>query len=256
MLDNPRAIIADDEEELRIYMKSRLAKIWPELDIFAEAKNGLEALKLIESTKPDIAFLDIKMPGLSGMQVAKKIIGSCRIVFITAYDQYAVEAFEREAIDYLLKPVSFERLKMTVERLKEKMRTDVLAPMDFSKVIEKLLDNIQEKKEPGHLKWIRAKHGDTIRLIAVKDVCYFKASEKYTQVVTIDSEVLIAKSIKQLSDELNPDYFWRIHRGTIVNAAHIAKVSRSLTGRFIIKLKNIPDLLTVSRRHTHLFRQM
>ncbi len=254
MPDNPRAIIADDEEEVRIYLKSSLLKVWPELDICAEAKNGLEALMFIENEKPDIAFLDIRMPGLSGMEVARKVAGSCWIVFITAYDQYAVEAFENEAIDYLLKQVTIQRLEKTVSRLKNKINSETLPPKNLSQVIGRLLGDINEKT--NHLKWIRAQHGETIRLTPVDDVIYFKASDRYTMVITKKQELLISKSIKQLANELNPEYFWQIHRGTIVNVAYIEKVSRSMTGRFVIKLKDTKDMLTVSRSYTHLFKQM
>ena len=251
-----RAIIADDEEQLRTYLKSRLSEVWPELVICGEAGNGLEALKIIEKERPHIAFLDIRMPGLSGMEVAKKIAGSCRIVFITAYDQYAVEAFESEAIDYLLKPVTKERLKSTVDRIKKQIPASPETGSNLSEVMGRLMNALQERHAPGYLQWIRAQQGDGTRLIQVDDVYYFKASDKYTMVVTAEGELIINKPIKELADELDPDRFWRIHRGTIVNAGCIDKVSRSLTGRGVIKLKDRPELLTVSRTYIHIFKQM
>ncbi len=256
MPNNPRAIIADDEEDLRIYLKTKLSEAWPELEICAEAKNGNEALAVIEEKKPDIAFLDIKMPGLNGLEVAKRVAGSCWVVFITAYDEYAVEAFENEAIDYLLKQVTLKRLKKTVNRLKRKVEEGSRIEKDLPEAIGRLLDKIQEKKDVDYLKWIRAHHGEIIRLIPVEEIIYFKASERYTMVITKNSESLISKPIKQLKDDLNPDYFWQINRGTIANVTFIEKVSRSLTGRFVLKLEHIEDLLTVSRSYTHLFKQM
>lgn len=251
-----KAVIADDEEQLRTYLKARLSEVWPELDICGEAENGLEALKLIEKEKPQIAFLDIRMPGLSGMEVAKKIAGSCRIVFITAYDQYAVEAFESEAIDYLLKPVTNERLKSTVDRIKKHILASSKTGSNLSEVVGRLINGLQERHAPVYLQWIRAQQGDVTRLIPVDEVYYFKASDKYTMVVTAEGELLISKPIKELARELDPDRFWRIHRGTIVNAGCIDKVSRSLTGRGVIKLKDRQELLTVSRSYIHIFKQM
>jgi DNA-binding LytR/AlgR family response regulator len=251
-----KAIIADDEEQLRTYLISRLSEVWPELVICGEAGNGLEALKAIEKEQPHIAFLDIRMPSLSGMEVAKKIVGSCRIVFITAYDQYAVEAFESEAIDYLLKPVTNERLKSTVDRLKKQIAVSSETESNLPEVVERLITGLQERHAPGYLQWIRAQQGDGTRLVPVDDVYYFKASDKYTMVVTAAGELLISKPIKELANELDPDKFWRIHRGTIVNAGCIDKVSRSLTGRGVIKLKDRQELLTVSRIYIHIFKQM
>ena len=251
-----KAVIADDEEQLRTYLKSRLSEVWPELVICGEAENGRDALKVIEKEQPHIAFLDIRMPGLSGMEVAKKIAGSCRIVFITAYDQYAVEAFENEAIDYIMKPVTNERLKSTIDRIKKQIAVPSTHPSNLSEVVDRLITGLQERHAPGYLQWIRAQQGDVTRLIPVDDVYYFKASDKYTMVVTAEGELLINKPIKELANELDPDRFWRIHRGTIVNAGCIDKVSRSLTGRGVIKLKDRQELLTVSRTYIHIFKQM
>ncbi len=251
-----KAIIADDEEPLRAYLKSLLTDVWPDLIICGEAKNGREALELVEKHKPHIAFLDIKMPGLSGMDVAKGIAGACRVVFITAYDQYAVEAFENEAIDYLLKPVTRKRLKHTVKRLRKQADKKPPPLSDMSGIAERILAELKNRETREYLQWIKAQHRDGIRLIPVDEVCYFKASDKYTMVMTKEGETLIKKSIKELTDELDPNQFWRIHRGTIVNVSHISKASRSLTGRGALKLKERPEILTVSRSYIHLFRQM
>ena len=253
---NLEAIIADDEENLRIHLKSRLAALWPELIICAEAENGLEALDLIETCRPAIAFLDIKMPGLSGIEVAQKMGANCRVVFITAFDQYAIEAFENEAVDYILKPVTDKRLLKTINRLKKQMSGFSNPPNDFSRTMDRLLNTLKDKQLPGYLKWIKVRHGQEVRLIAIDDVCYFKAEDKYTVVKTREGESLIKKSIRQLTEELDPDQFWRIHRGTIVNVSKIAKVHRAFGGKLLIQLKDLSETLTVSRSYGHLFKQM
>jgi DNA-binding LytR/AlgR family response regulator len=253
---NRDAIIADDEEQLRLYLRSKLAELWPELIICGEAENGLEALNLIEKCRPAVAFLDIKMPGLSGIEVAQRISTDCRVVFITAFDQYAVEAFENEAVDYILKPVTIERLEKTVQRLKKQIAADAVPPPDYASTMERLLAALQNKAAPGYLKWLKVRHGDEVRLIPIDEVCYFKAEDKYTVVKTRAGESLIKKSIQQLAGEINPDQFWRVHRGTIINVSQIAEASRSFAGRLIITLKDLPETLTVSRSYAHLFKQM
>jgi len=251
-----KAIIADDEKELRAYLKALLAEIWPELIICGEAKNGKEALELVESKRPHVAFLDIRMPGLSGMQVAQRIAGLCRIVFVTAFDQYAVEAFEKEAVDYLLKPVSKDRLLQTMQRLKNQSDSSAGPPARLAEVVEEVLSRLPGRGEPHFLRWIKTQYKDSVRLIPVEEADYFKAEDKYTAVITKEGESLIKKSIKELAQELDPAQFWQIHRGTIVNVSKIDRVSRSLTGRGILKLKERPELLTVSRNYLHLFKQM
>ena len=251
-----KAIIADDEAQLRIYLKSKLADIWPELIICGEAENGLEALDLIESDRPAIAFLDIKMPGLSGIEVAQKISTNCRVVFITAFDQYAIAAFENEAVDYILKPVTVERLCKTVKRLKKQIATEAVPSTDYASTMERLLAALKNTGPPDYLKWLKVRHGEEVRLISIDEVCYFKAEDKYTVVKTHEGESLIKKSIQQLSAEINPDQFWRIHRATIINVSQIAGVSRSFAGRLIITLKDLPGTLTVSRSYAHMFKQM
>ncbi len=255
-MTNPEAIIADDEKQLRLHLKSKLAVLWPELILCGEAENGLEALELIESCRPAIVFLDIKMPGLSGIEVAQKIRVDCRVVFITAYDQYAIEAFENEAVDYILKPVTDKRLEKTIQRLKKQISAISSESIDFHPTMDRLLAALKDKQLPGYLKWIKVRHGEDVRLISVEEVCYFKAEDKYTVVKTPASESLIKKSIRQLTTELDPEHFWRIHRGTIINVSRIGNVSRSFAGRLIITLKDLPETLTVSRSYGHLFKQM
>lgn len=255
-MPEPRAIIADDEEQLRIYLRSRLMEVWPDLVLCGEARNGIEALELIRKERPDIAFLDIKMPGLSGMEVAQKIAGKCRVVFITAYHQHAVEAFENEAIDYLLKPVTSERLKKTVKRLKERIAGPSELPSNLSEIIERVLTDVKENQVNRYLSWVKVQVKDSIRLVPVDEVYYFQSRYKYTVVVTREKEYLIRMPIHVLEKELDPDRFWRIHRGTIVNAAFIDKVSSSSKGRGVLKLRGRTEFHTVSRSYAHIFKKM
>jgi DNA-binding LytR/AlgR family response regulator len=248
------AIIADDEAPLRQLLRRMLSEVWPELIISGEAQNGREALDLIDRRRPHIAFLDIRMPGLTGMEVADRISGACRVVFVTAYDAYAVEAFEKEAVDYLLKPVSKERLEKTVHRLKGGLKTGKALPLEALRRI--MTQIIGDEGSGSHLHYLRLQSGSSVRLIPVDDVIYFKAQDKYTRVITLEGESLIKKPIKELAVELDPEQFWQIHRGTIVNVRHIDRVSRSLTGKGVVRLKGCGETLTVSNRYLHLFRQM
>jgi DNA-binding LytR/AlgR family response regulator len=250
------AVIADDEKELRTYLKSILAETWPDLVISGEAENGPEALELVEAKRPQVVFLDIRMPGLSGLDVAQKIAEVCRVVFVTAYDQYAVEAFEREAVDYLLKPVSKERLMQTVQRLKRQLDLSIDPPAGLAKFVQQVLSNLKAKKPSDFLQWIRVQIQDSVRIIPVAEVDYFQAKDKYTLVITKEGELLIRKSIKELVSELDPNLFWQIHRSIIVNMSKVEQVSRSFTGRGVLRLKERSELLTVSRSFLHLFKQM
>jgi len=251
-----KAIIADDEKELRTYLRTLLSETWPDLVICGEAANGKEAIELVESCNPQVAFLDIKMPGFSGMDAAKRIAGKCHIVFITAYNRYAVDAFEQEAVDYLLKPVSKERLTQTVQRLKTRLESTSLPSQQLTEVIGQIISRLPGQSNHDYLRWIKTQHRDTIRLIAVEEVEYFKAEDKYTLVMTKEGESLIKKGIKELADELDPAQFWQIHRSTIVNVSRIDKVSHSITGRGILKLRERPEILTVSRSYLHRFKHM
>jgi DNA-binding LytR/AlgR family response regulator len=251
-----KALIADDEEQLRKYLKARLSEVWPDLVICGEARNGREAMEIIEKQRPEIVFLDIRMPGLTGVEVARKIAGSCRVVFVTAYDEYAVEAFEKGAVDYLLKPVTRERLEKTAKRLQEQMGSSSQTSSEAAEIMERLLAGLAERKAPSYLRWVRVQHKDGVRLLPVEEVCYFQASDKYTLVKTKGGDSLIRKTIKELVDELDPNQFWQVHRGTIVNASCVAQVGRSLTGRGVVRLKDRPETLTVSHRYMHVFKQM
>ncbi len=251
-----RAVIADDEEQLRVYLKARLLEVWPDLVLCGEARNGPEALDLIEKLRPDIAFLDIRMPGLSGMEVARRIAGTCRVVFITAYDQHAVEAFEQEAIDYLLKPVTPERLEKTVQRLKNGLAGPVTPPMNLPEIMERVLNDVRRGGGPRTLRWIKVQEKGSLKLVPVDEVYFFQSRYKYTEVATREGEHLIRKPIHELEAELDPDMFWRIHRGTIVNAGYIDKVSSSPTGRGVLKLRGRTEFHTVSRSYAHIFKKM
>ena len=250
------AIIADDETELRRHLVRLLNQLWPELIITGESENGPETLDLFHSLSPDIVFLDINMPGLSGLEVAKRISGRCTVIFITAYDQYAVEAFEREALDYILKPVQKDRLAASLDRCRKRFAEPNAEFQDLAPLLKLLEKKLAREKTSPFLQWIRAQHGDNIRLIPAEDVLLFKAEDKYTLVITAKNESLIRKTIKELEDELDPDKFWKIHRGTIVNAASILKISRSVTGRYVIRLAGYDEPVMVSRSFSHLFRQM
>jgi len=246
----PTALIAEDEPMMRAQLKGRLAQAWPDLEIVAEAENGEEALALVDEKKPDIAFLDIRMPVMSGLDVARELAGRCHVVFVTAYDEYAVAAFDEGAVDYVLKPPMPERIAKVVARLKTRL---ALAPLDLTAILAKLAAH---EEVAGPLKWIRASLGASMRMIAVDDVLYFRAEDKYTKVVTADGDALIRKPIKELYDALDPDAFWQIHRGTIVSLRAIARIDRDWRGEPVIVLKNRDEKLAVSRTFAHRFKAM
>jgi DNA-binding LytR/AlgR family response regulator len=245
----PTALIADDEPMLRAQLKARLAEAWPELAISAEAANGAEALAFFDAHHPDIAFLDIRMPVKSGIEVARELEGRCHIVFVTAYDEYAIAAFDEGAVDYVLKPASPERIGKVVARLQSRFAA---APLDLTAVLAKLA----AREGSGPLKWIRASLGTAMKLIPTEEVLYFQAEDKYTKVVTADGDALIRKPIKELFDELDAEAFWQIHRSTIVNLRAIAKVERDWRDQPVILLRNRPEKLTVSRTFAHRFKAM
>jgi len=249
----PTAILADDERLMREQLKSRLEQAWPELDIIAEARNGDEAVDMVTDLKPDFTFLDIRMPGKTGLEAARIIGNKSHVVFITAYDQYAVEAFERGAVDYVLKPAEPERLKVTVERLKARMMTP--GP-DMSGILAELAKKIGAGGKPAHLQWIQASIGQELRLIPVEDVLFFQSDDKYTRVQTARFEALIRKPVRDLCEELDPDLFWQIHRATLVNVNAIEGVARDLRGRHLVMIKGLTEKLEVSRSYVHLFKQM
>ncbi len=252
----PTAIIADDERLMRDQLRMRLQDAWPELQIVGEAKNGEEAVQLVGELKPDLTFLDIRMPGKTGMEAARDIGDKSLIVFVTAYDQYAVEAFERGAIDYVLKPTEPDRLKVTVDRLRERLER---APENVNDSVSAMLSQLAEKiasPKPKHLQWIQASIGQDLRMIPVEDILFFRSDEKYTSVQTSGFEALIRKPVRDLADELDPALFWQIHRATLVNVNAIEGVTRDIRGRHLVMVKGRPEKLEVSRSFLHLFKQM
>lgn len=251
-----KIIVAEDEKPLRDHLKNLLATVWPEAQLCGEAENGRQVLDLVRRYQPAAAFLDIKMPGMSGIQVAEEIAHQCHIVFVTAFDQFAVEAFEQEAVDYLLKPVTAPRLAAAVQRLKQRLEKNAAPSEALAEVTQRILAELQTPRPVSYLSWIRVQHKDGVRLVPVASVCYFKSDEKYTLVITPEEEFLIRTSIKDLAAQLDPDRFWQIHRGTVVNVALIDSVSRSVTGRGVLKIKGRSEPLTVSRSYLHLFKQM
>jgi DNA-binding LytR/AlgR family response regulator len=268
-----RAVIADDERLMRDQLRSRLAQVWPELSIVGEAKNGLEAVSAVASFRPDVIFLDIQMPGLTGVEAAREIaqidVGEDgflpEIVFVTAYDQYAIEAFEQGVVDYVLKPAELERLRITVQRVQRRIGLrNQLGPDDAldgpsSAPLQQWLHTLSAKlsgKQPHYLEWIQASMGQTLKMIAVQDILFFVSDEKYTRVQTAAQEFLIRKPIKELVDELDPQIFWQIHRSSLVNVGAIAGVQRDERGRQYVLLKGLSERLSVSRSAGHLFRGM
>lgn len=248
-----RAVIADDEPNLAEHLRARLRELWPELDVLPLAANGLEAKRAIDEDEPEVAFLDIRMPGLTGLEVAKRADPRTHVVFVTAFDQYAVEAFDREAVDYVLKPITDERLAKAIERLKRKLAAAERPPA-LDDVLAKLARALPASS--GRLRWIRALKGDIVQQISVDDVLYFKASDKYTCVVTREGESLIRMALAELVPQLDSESFCQIHRGTVVNMHEVAATRRDLGGRVFVKLKDGKTELPVSRACAHLFRQM
>ncbi len=246
------AVIADDEPLLRAQLRSRLARAWPELEIVHEMENGRDIDKVMDEYEPALFFLDIHMPGVNGIEAARVIGGRAHVVFVTAFDQYAVEAFERGAIDYVLKPFNEERLATTIDRLKERLEARP-APLDA--LVEQLAGRLGARPVE-HLRWIKASVGSNVRLIPVEEVLFFQSDEKYTRVVTAEAESLIRKPIRELLEELDPAKFWQIHRATIVNVDYIASVRRGLKDQAEIALRDNAETLVVSRAFTHLFKQM
>jgi len=266
-----RAVIADDERLMREQLRARLAEAWPELRIVAEAKNGQEAVQLVEQHHPDLAFLDIRMPGLTGVEAARAIAqlptdddtpdgwAGCEIVFITAYDQYAVDAFEQGAADYVLKPAERERLALTVERIRRRLAQRDRGEAAGGAPLQQLLQRLAQQMNPAaapKLKWIQATVGSSIQMIPVDEVLFFISDEKYTRVQTASVEALIRKPIKELVEELDAEQFWQIHRSPLVNIQAVAGVTRDLRGRQIVSVKGHPEKLEVSRSFTGLFKGM
>jgi len=252
-LSAPTAVVAEDEATLRHELVEQLGQLWPELSIVGEAADGVQALRLLDEHRPDVLFLDIQMPGATGLDVARQVAGRSHVVFVTAYDQYAVAAFDQGAVDYVLKPLASARLFTAVSRVKQRLASP---PADLGAVLDQLT-----ARPPGHaprsfLRWINASVGQTLKLITVDEVLYFQSDSKYTKVATREGEALIRKPLKELVEELDPQQFWQIHRSTLVNAMAVAAVTRDFRGRMQLKLKDRQEMLLVAESYAHLFRQM
>ncbi len=246
---NPTAIIAEDEPLLRTELRETLGTLWPELRISAEAADGLQAMAAFDLHGPNILFLDIQMPGATGIDVARHASGKAHVVFITAYDAYALAAFEQGAIDYILKPISEERIRLTIQRLRERLREP---PADLHGLAELLKSAVST--EPRYLKWLSVPHGSELRVLAVSEILYLRADNKYTTVNTRSSSFLLNSSLKEMQGKLDPEMFWQIHRSIIVNVGAVDTIYRSFRGSLEIKIKDRNELLPVSAAHAHLFR--
>jgi DNA-binding LytR/AlgR family response regulator len=247
----PTAVLAEDEPLIRREIRDTLGELWPELDVVAEAGNGVEALSAIERCHPDVVFLDIQMPGLDGLSVAQRLNGRAHVAFITAFDTYAVAAFEQGALDYVLKPISSERMRLTVERLRGRLSEP---PADLNRIAELLRDIAP----PGskYMKWLTVPHGAELRVVAVAEISYLRADTKYTTVVTPAGSFLMSSSLRQMREKLDPQMFWQIHRSVVVNVGAIDTIYRTFRGRLEVKLKGRDELLPVSAAHAHLFREL
>jgi DNA-binding LytR/AlgR family response regulator len=251
------ALIADDEPHLAAHLGEQLQKLWPELQLLPAARNGVEAAECIAARQPDLAFLDIKMPGLSGLEVAQGIEGRTRVVFVTAFDEFAVRAFEQEALDYVLKPVSAQRLAQTVERVRRALAGSALAGDDarLATALQRLLP-AAAAGTAQRLRYVRASQGELTHQIDVAEILYFRADDKYTCVQTASGEHLIRTPIAELAAQLDPEQFWQVHRSTLINLRFVAGTRRDELSRLFVRLHGHPAELPVSRAYVHLFKAM
>ena len=256
-MNQPTALIADDEPLLRERLRSHLATLWPELRVLDDARNGTEAVEMFELHQPQVVFLDIHMPGMSGIEAARALGRRAHLVFVTAYEQYALQAFEHGAVDYLVKPIDPVRLADTVQRLRKQLDGPLPGGAALDAMLDQLAGRLGQRVEARRwLQWIKASVGTSVRLIPVEQVCYLKAEEKYTLVVWEEGEALIRKSIRELSEQLDPERFVQTHRSVIVNLAHVAEVVRGVNETAELKLRGRGEMLPVSRSYLHHFRQM
>ncbi len=257
----PTALIADDEDLPRAELRRMLATAWPALRIVAECEHGPAAVEALDEHAPDIAFLDIRMPGLSGLDVARAASGRCHAVFTTAYDSHAIEAFNAGAVDYLLKPVRADRLAQTVQRLQTRLQAQAAAP-DLGQLVEQLSAQLQQRQAGSggtaapRLRWLSASVGDVIKMFGIDEVLFFQSDEKYTRVVTASDEAHVRKPLKEIAEGLDPDVFWQIHRGVIVRANGIARAQRDDTGRITLQLRQHAERLQVSQAYAWRFKPM
>ncbi len=250
------ALIADDEPLLREHLRSQLARLWPELSLVPDARNGVEVLELFDAHQPQIVFLDVHMPGMDGISAARALARRAHIVFITAYEQYAVQAFEQGAIDYLVKPLEPGRLSDTIARLQERLQAPLAANAALDAMLERMAAARAAPAPRKWLHWIKASVGNGVRLIPVEEVAFLRAEDKYTLVAWKGGEALIRKGIRELSEELDPDTFVQIHRSAIVNLNYVQEVVRGVNETADVHLRGRPEVLPVSRSYLHHFRQM
>ncbi|MEP7301266.1 MAG: LytTR family DNA-binding domain-containing protein [Caldimonas sp.] len=258
-MKTPSALIADDEPLLRERLRAHLARLWPELAIVAEARNGREAIELFETHLPQVAFLDVQMPGLNGIDAARSIARRAEIVFVTAHEHYAVQAFEHGAIDYVVKPFEEGRLADSVARLRARLAAPQPPPPGLDAVLDQLAAELRSRgggPAPRYLQWIRASVASSVRLIPVEQIAFLRSDEKYTLVVWEGGEALIRRPIRELAEELDPDAFAQIHRSVIVNLRQVAQVDRGFNDTAEVRLKGRREVLPVSRSFLHVFRQM
>ena len=257
----PTAIIADDEDLPRAELRRMLATAWPELQVLAECEHGPAAVEAIEAQAPDIAFLDIRMPGLSGLDVARAASGRCHTVFTTAYDSHAVAAFEAGAVDYLLKPIAADRLAQSVARLKERLQGAAAVP-ELDGLVARLAAQLQGQAQgkagatPQRLRWLSASVGDTIKMFGIDEVLFFQSDEKYTRVVTATDEAHVRKPLREIADGLDSEDFWQVHRGVVVRASAISRAQRDELGRITLHLKQLKETLQVSQAWAWRFKPM
>jgi DNA-binding LytR/AlgR family response regulator len=255
-MERPTALIAEDEPLLRERLAGSLRQLWPDLEVVAQARNGREAVEQFDQFEPDVAFLDVHMPGMNGIEAARCIGQRAELVFVTAFDSYAVEAFARGALDYLVKPVEEERLAETVQRLQRRLAAPPARPQ-LESTLDQLAAQLRERASPPpRLQWIKASVGSVVRLIPVDEVVYLKSDNKYTMVVWEGGEALIRKTIRELADALDPHRFAQIHRSAIVNLAHVSQFSHGKEDSGEVQLKGRSEKLVVSRSYLHLFQRM
>jgi DNA-binding LytR/AlgR family response regulator len=259
-VQHPTALIADDEPLLREALERMLAQAWPELAVVAKARNGREAIDLFEAHRPDICFLDVQMPGKTGVEAARHIGRRAHLVFVTAYDEYAVQAFSQGVLDYLVKPVEPSRLADTVARLQERMRASQPA-LNTEALLHELAASLQRTAAPATLRWVRASVGQTVRLIPVDDIDFLRSEEKYTLVAWRDDanqprEAVIRTPLKEIATQLDFSQFAQVHRSVVVNLQAISHVTRGANETADIHLKGREEVLPVSRSYLHLFKQM
>ncbi len=256
-MNQVRALIADDEPLLRERLRAHLAQLWPALVLVEDARNGPDTLELFEQHRPHIVFLDIHMPGMNGIDVARALARRANLVFVTAYEHYAVQAFDQGAVDYLVKPVDPARLADTVARLQRQLASALPDSAKLEAMLDQLAGRLgQRDAAPRWLQWIKASVGHSVRLIPVEQIRFLRAEEKYTLVAWEEGEALIRTSIRELADALDPARFVQTHRSVIVNLGYVAEVVRGLNETATLHLRGHPDLLPVSRNYLYHFRQM